>query len=538
MRVLALTLLLLTACVPPRRAGVGAECELNSACAAPLVCRLGHCRNECATSVDCPPGTACVLDQSHFGACQLAAETSCTLASECPEGLVCRFSQCTNACETDRDCPGGARCVDSAAGLACFDPSGEACTRDSECSPDEETGSTRRCVVGRCRRECFTDRDCRNDFWCNWDQGGACWPLPRLASADAGVRDAAVDGAADGGAPTGCVPSTPLWTTTQVGIDDTTLVATAAGHLLLSSVTDPSTGPGGTLHDLDLTTRAWTAVAFADARQGMAATPDTTNSRLYITGGSLPIAGGGIHTGVYVYTPGPGAFALSLSTSEARRGSTSVVCNTNLIVSGGTLDAPERLSSTIDVLELTAFGRMLSTTMPEGHRGQGAATRFAQAILAGGERETAPGVFEPSDSMFVLDCVSPAITTRALPRRYRRMWGLSAGDRAYFVGEAEVLGSESPYEHVELYDWSAGTITSIDAPPPTGAGTLTDVVLVGDRVVRAFDGVVEGLDLLGGGGAGCLAPTLPAHRLASDAGVLLVITIAAGTATVSAYDVP
>jgi hypothetical protein len=505
---------------------VGTECELNSACAAPLVCRLGHCRNECASSVDCPNGTACVLDSNRFGACQLADETSCALASECPQGLVCRFNECTNGCETDRDCPGGARCTASEMGLACLDSSGRACNYDAECGADPETGEPTRCIVGRCRRECFTDRDCRNDFWCNGDEGGVCWPLPRSASADAGVRDAPT--------PPGCVPSTPLWVTTQSGIDETTLVATVAGHLLLSSVTDPSVGPGGTLYDLDLSSRAWSQVPFAEARQDMAVTSGPGG--VFITGGH--VAGGDPYLGTLSYSPGLGVNDRGLNSSAARRDSTIITCNTNLIVAGGTLPDGS-LSSSVDVLELTAFGRELALALPEGRRGVGAGSRFADLILAGGDRESSPGVFEASDTMFSVDCIGPAFDTPAppaLPRPYHWMWGFSADDEVYFVGEADPLTGEGPYDYVEVYTWGGG-VTSIHAPPPEGAGALTSAVLVAGRLVRAFDGVMDGLDLVGGG-RGCVAPLLPAHRLASDGDTLLVITIESGTATVSAHAVP
>jgi len=178
--------LLAVACLPARRASLGVECELNSECDTPLVCRLGFCRNECASSGDCSRGLDCLLDSQDLGACQLPDEAHCVLTAECPTGLVCRFSECANACETDRDCPGGSRCEMDTDGLACFDRSEQPCNFDTECAP-ESTGM--RCLSGRCRRECFTDRDCRNDFRCN---AGVC-----SAPFDAAVPD--VDAAADGG---------------------------------------------------------------------------------------------------------------------------------------------------------------------------------------------------------------------------------------------------------------------------------------------------------------------------------------------------
>jgi len=174
------------ACAPARRVSLGAQCELNSDCDTPLVCRLAYCRKECATSADCAAGLSCVLDPDGLGACQRPAETSCTLATGCPEGLLCRFNECTNECETDRDCPGGTRCERAAEGLACIDRSERACTYDAECQPEV---SGERCLGGRCRRECYTDRDCRNQFWCNV---GVCYPPPRP-----GVRDAGADAATD-----------------------------------------------------------------------------------------------------------------------------------------------------------------------------------------------------------------------------------------------------------------------------------------------------------------------------------------------------
>lgn len=186
------------ACAPPRRAALGTECTRNSECDAPLVCRLGFCRNECATSADCAAGLSCVLtgapgENHRFGACQLESETDCTLDSECPTGLVCRFRQCTNACNENRDCPGGARCEldPTARGNACIDRSSTPCTLDGDCVSGEF------CLDGRCRAQCGADRDCRNDFWCDLGRTPSpCLPPPR-PSADAGL-DA---GACLGGVP-------------------------------------------------------------------------------------------------------------------------------------------------------------------------------------------------------------------------------------------------------------------------------------------------------------------------------------------------
>lgn len=188
----------LAGCGGARRSSVGAECELTSECDTPLVCRLAHCRNECATSGDCAAGLSCVLDPIGLGACQLPDERDCALASDCAAPLVCRFRQCVNECVEDRDCLGGARCTPAPeGGGVCIDPSTTSCVSDGECRA-LMPGTF--CLGGRCREECHSDRDCRNDWWCD-EPAQACLPPPR-PDADAGSLDAgATDGsvAVDGG---------------------------------------------------------------------------------------------------------------------------------------------------------------------------------------------------------------------------------------------------------------------------------------------------------------------------------------------------
>lgn len=187
----------------------GEGCSLNSDCAAPLVCRLERCRIECATTADCAIPLACVQDQSGLGACQLADERDCLLDSECPGVLVCRQRQCVNECEADRDCLAGARCVDSPEGKACIDQSNRACVFDSECLGNG-FGPDQFCLDGRCREQCFEDRDCGGTWQCRQEINTCCdpdlpaaeplscrAPLPVFMTPDAG--DGGTDGSADGG---------------------------------------------------------------------------------------------------------------------------------------------------------------------------------------------------------------------------------------------------------------------------------------------------------------------------------------------------
>ena len=192
-------------CGEVTRGILGDQCELNSECDAPLVCRLGRCRKECATNADCDARTSCVKDAEGFGACQLADERMCDLDSECPEPLVCRGDsdarQCVNECETDRDCIAGARCLEYAEGKGCIDLVSRFCVHDGECAASEF------CLGGQCREQCRTMRDCGGRWLCNEvPRGdgvlvGVCCPPedPMCGSAaiDAGAGDAG--GGADAG---------------------------------------------------------------------------------------------------------------------------------------------------------------------------------------------------------------------------------------------------------------------------------------------------------------------------------------------------
>ncbi len=167
----------------------GDECELNTQCATPLVCRLGHCRVECRDQRDCDPGLQCVRDVSGLGACQLPPETRCARPSDCPPELVCHFGQCANACRTDVDCPPGSQCLEGEDGaLGCRDSSTVGCERHSECV--DELGEGYVCAVDqRCRPACRVSWDCRDGMVCNTTRMPAVCEWPR-DGADAGPMDA------------------------------------------------------------------------------------------------------------------------------------------------------------------------------------------------------------------------------------------------------------------------------------------------------------------------------------------------------------
>jgi Cys-rich repeat protein len=186
---------------------LGDQCELNSDCDAPLICRFGYCRVECASARDCAAGLDCLYDNMQRGACQLIDEKTCTRNSECPEGLVCTMGECTNPCGCGigvvpcRDCPPGAACVaNDEGGTACFDSADDVCVYDSDC---EATAMSFICAPDeRCRVECRSDADCRN--------GEACRPAT-FEEGDAGMvtGDLCIfvgTGTPDGGASDASIP--------------------------------------------------------------------------------------------------------------------------------------------------------------------------------------------------------------------------------------------------------------------------------------------------------------------------------------------
>jgi alpha-tubulin suppressor-like RCC1 family protein len=165
---LAMALPCAIGCVSPKTAG--SQCDVNSDCEAPLVCRLDRCRQACVRTRDCPPRLACALDAQGRGSCLLEEETRCVQGSDCAGGLVCRFGRCTNECEDDGDCVPPTRCFQDpetgAKGCFAGDVEPTACTRDGDCE------GLQRCFDdGLCRPRCLADRDCGRGEVCRTEDG-------------------------------------------------------------------------------------------------------------------------------------------------------------------------------------------------------------------------------------------------------------------------------------------------------------------------------------------------------------------------------
>ncbi len=186
-------------CAARPRFELGTECELSTECAAPLVCRLGRCRDECRVDRDCRAGLVC-LREDGLGACEIEGET-CVLTSDCTAPLVCLMGRCANGCESDVDCPAGSMCVGEGDGGArgCRDQSTTECEHNTDCVAPEI------CTPDRmCREQCVVDRDCRDGTVCVLRGGLRVCELPGApdgGTSDAGMLDASTSdaGMIDGG---------------------------------------------------------------------------------------------------------------------------------------------------------------------------------------------------------------------------------------------------------------------------------------------------------------------------------------------------
>ncbi|MDQ3032037.1 MAG: hypothetical protein M3Y87_06445 [Myxococcota bacterium] len=463
-------LALLAACVPARRAGTGAECEINSECATPLVCRIDRCRNECATSADCPARLSCVLDQDGLGACQLPEERDCSLSSDCPGLLVCRQRQCVNECLTSRDCLGGAMCVETPEGRGCIDPGVVPCVRDGEC------GAGSYCLAGRCRTQCFFDRDCRRGFWC--DEAGRCLPPPRLGR-DAGANDAGVPGGEDadidgGGMPGGLFPATPRFRITRPGVE-THVAALVGGQLVF--VTKPTgTAPGGTIDVLDLGTMTWSSLPFPEARWNMSWL--AVGTTLYMTGGGYSTPGGDELSDVLVYDSVGGAVTpLGTSTSEPRSASSLTLCGDTLVVAGGTPSNSSGSGSTVvDLVDLVTPTDSTAISLPEPRTYLAAASDGSRAYVGGGMRDLAFGGDYGSDTLHVIDCALGTSSSVTMPHVFVSMdpEAFILGTRVYFAGTtvpsgtAFIGGQTISNDVIDVYDLSTSTWSTLTVPAAAG----------------------------------------------------------------------
>lgn len=107
-------------------ANLGVSCTRASDCRGGLVCRFGRCRSECTTNAECTAGSSCFLAGDGTGACSLDVDHTCTGGTgvQCPTGLTCVAEHCVQTCTTSADCPRDGECqpVPGATVSFCFDP--------------------------------------------------------------------------------------------------------------------------------------------------------------------------------------------------------------------------------------------------------------------------------------------------------------------------------------------------------------------------------------------------------------------------------
>jgi hypothetical protein len=113
---------------------LGGSCTLNSDCQEGLVCKFGACHKACMQTRDCPTGERCVQVDG-VAVCQTQAESACHADATCTPPLVCRTvdNTCRSACTSTGTCLLGSQtCV----GAVCVD------TSELASVPDASAGGT------------------------------------------------------------------------------------------------------------------------------------------------------------------------------------------------------------------------------------------------------------------------------------------------------------------------------------------------------------------------------------------------------------
>jgi alpha-tubulin suppressor-like RCC1 family protein len=216
----ALLAFALASCTVDAPLSLGAQCELNSDCSGLYVCRLSRCRVACVATADCDLGVTCVLDNRELGACLLVEEERCSLSSDCPGDLECRMGRCRNACATDEDCVEGAHCIAVDGLPTCVDESEERCLADEDCSDDDRVCGPFQTCIDQCNevRDCAAGLSCIDHVCtlatgpCTRDEectdGLFCNGLERCDSSDPGADLR------------GCAPASPACAVDEVCVEE------------------------------------------------------------------------------------------------------------------------------------------------------------------------------------------------------------------------------------------------------------------------------------------------------------------------------
>ncbi|MBA2661164.1 MAG: hypothetical protein H0U74_02630 [Bradymonadaceae bacterium] len=163
---LSLAGLILASCGPDEFEIVGAPCELNGHCGANLCLSgpaypEGTCSVPCRSTAECPSHAICVARDG--GVCL----PSCSNSRDCRPGYACAPQHNLGRSGTDLVC------INS--GTAAFDVVGTACSRDQDC-PGGKCLTGGRYPGGTCTFACDSERDCPNYAGCIDRDGGVCLP--------------------------------------------------------------------------------------------------------------------------------------------------------------------------------------------------------------------------------------------------------------------------------------------------------------------------------------------------------------------------
>ncbi|MGE3631387.1 MAG: hypothetical protein AB7P00_15885, partial [Sandaracinaceae bacterium] len=163
------------------RKALSSQCDLNSDCEDPYVCRLGLCRNWCAGDRDCPLGAYCAVNNEGLGSCLFPDEETCDPAAgadACIAGLACTpAGLCRVSCRGSEQCLWTGACI----GGFCEDVTAfeaDASTPLGDASTPRDAGAPRDAMSGCAGPELCNGMD--DDCDGNTDEGAdaGCDALP------------------------------------------------------------------------------------------------------------------------------------------------------------------------------------------------------------------------------------------------------------------------------------------------------------------------------------------------------------------------
>jgi hypothetical protein len=145
-------------------------CTGTAQCAASEVCTDKGCVTVCATDKDCPQGTVCKSSQCVAPTDNPATIKECTTKADCKGGYCNTTTNTCVACGDGKNgpCPCAPQGNDCAQGEVC---SGGFCTSANICKYSSECGTGKVCADGQCLVDCSGGQACPGGFVC---QQGLC----------------------------------------------------------------------------------------------------------------------------------------------------------------------------------------------------------------------------------------------------------------------------------------------------------------------------------------------------------------------------